>query len=275
MIRTPSDLWAKPAAARHEYHDVMDRIDVITGTLGKASAERAAATRAGERRSSICCGSVRGRICFRTRLLRRSSAASIAAIDHAYRQSTELRDKLAGEYTLFSRKDRWVGLDVLPGEHPIVPVMFGDAIPAVKMAELLLEKAFMSFRSRSRSCPKERPASERRSLPHIRKKILISRSRNLRRQKRELGIEKRACRRLADASQRNLKLISRASAVQVLSSVDLNCDPRLFSSVPQHQLRPSLTNQQIVPLCRTDTLDVQLGSKRRLEPAQCFSKSMP
>lgn len=54
--------------------------------------------------------------------------------------STELRDKLAENTKFFREEIAKIGLEVLPGEHPIVPVMFGDAIPAVKMAEKLLEK---------------------------------------------------------------------------------------------------------------------------------------
>src|SRR5690606_30989415 len=66
-------------------------------------------------------------------------AASIAAID-LITSSTALRDKLMENTRYFREKIRAVGLEVLPGEHPIVPVMFGEAGPAVKMAELLLEK---------------------------------------------------------------------------------------------------------------------------------------
>jgi glycine C-acetyltransferase len=65
--------------------------------------------------------------------------ASIKAID-LLSGSTELRDKLQENTRYFREKIAGVGLEVLPGEHPIVPVMFGEATPAVKMAEKLLEK---------------------------------------------------------------------------------------------------------------------------------------
>ena len=55
-------------------------------------------------------------------------------------ESTELRDKLAENTKFFREEIAKVGLEVLPGEHPIVPVMFGEAQPAVKMAESLLAK---------------------------------------------------------------------------------------------------------------------------------------
>ena len=54
--------------------------------------------------------------------------------------STELRDKLQENTKFFRSELGKIGLEVLPGEHPIVPVMFGDAMPAVKMAESLLRK---------------------------------------------------------------------------------------------------------------------------------------
>src|SRR5690606_6960632 len=66
-------------------------------------------------------------------------AASIAAIDHLM-GSTELRDKLSENTRYFRERITEIGLEVLPGEHPIVPVMFGEAQPAVDMADRLLEK---------------------------------------------------------------------------------------------------------------------------------------
>ena len=54
--------------------------------------------------------------------------------------STELRDKLADNTRYFRENIASIGLNVLPGEHAIVPVMFGEALPAVKMAESLLAK---------------------------------------------------------------------------------------------------------------------------------------
>jgi len=68
-----------------------------------------------------------------------SIAASIKAID-LLSASTELRDKLQENTRFFRDELSKIGLDILPGEHPIVPVMFGDAVPAVKMAEALLAK---------------------------------------------------------------------------------------------------------------------------------------
>jgi glycine C-acetyltransferase len=55
-------------------------------------------------------------------------------------ESTELRDKLQENTRFFREELSKIGLEILPGEHPIVPVMFGEAMPAVRMAEKLLEK---------------------------------------------------------------------------------------------------------------------------------------
>ncbi|MCV4599756.1 aminotransferase class I/II-fold pyridoxal phosphate-dependent enzyme, partial [Escherichia coli] len=66
-------------------------------------------------------------------------AASIAALD-LLKGSTQLRDRLAENTLYFRKRIQSIGLDVLPGEHPIVPIMFGEAAPAVRMAEKLLEK---------------------------------------------------------------------------------------------------------------------------------------
>ena len=55
-------------------------------------------------------------------------------------ESTELHDKLAENTRYFRQQIAGLGLNVLPGEHPIVPIMLGDAVLAQKMAEKLLEK---------------------------------------------------------------------------------------------------------------------------------------
>jgi glycine C-acetyltransferase len=65
--------------------------------------------------------------------------ASIKAIE-MLTESTKLRDKLQANTVFFREGLSKIGLTILEGEHPIVPVMFGEAIPAVKMAESLLKK---------------------------------------------------------------------------------------------------------------------------------------
>jgi glycine C-acetyltransferase len=122
-----------------EYHNVVDRIDVITGTLGKALGGASGGYTSG-RKEIIDLLRQRSRpYLFSNSVAPPIVGASIAAID-LLSSSTELRDKLQDNTRYFRQKIDEIGLDVLPGQHPIVPVMFGDAKPAVKMADLLLQK---------------------------------------------------------------------------------------------------------------------------------------
>lgn len=123
----------------HEYHGVMDRVDIITGTLGKALGGASGGYTSG-RKEIIEMLRQRSRpYLFSNSVAPAIVAASIAAID-LVRSSTELRDRLFENTRYFRNAIQQIGLEVLHGEHPIVPIMFGDAVPAVKMAEKLLEK---------------------------------------------------------------------------------------------------------------------------------------
>jgi glycine C-acetyltransferase len=122
-----------------EYHNVVERIDVITGTLGKALGGASGGYTSG-RKEIIDLLRQRSRpYLFSNSVAPPIVGASIAAID-ILTSSTKLRDKLQENTRYFRDKIAEVGLEVLPGEHPIVPIMFGDAKPAVRMAELLLKK---------------------------------------------------------------------------------------------------------------------------------------
>lgn len=123
----------------HEHCNVMDRIDVITGTLGKALGGASGGYTSGKKEMIDLLRQRSRPYLFSNSVAPPIVAASIAAID-LLNQSTELRDKLMENTRYFREKIRAIGLEVLPGEHPIVPVMFGEAGPAVKMAEALLEK---------------------------------------------------------------------------------------------------------------------------------------
>ncbi|MBL8123859.1 MAG: glycine C-acetyltransferase [Pyrinomonadaceae bacterium] len=123
----------------HEHHQVMDRIDVITGTLGKALGGASGGYTSGKKEMIELLRQRSRPYLFSNSVAPPIVAASIAAID-LLTGSTELRDKLMDNTRYFREKIAAVGLEVLPGEHPIVPVMFGEAQPAVKMAEVLLEK---------------------------------------------------------------------------------------------------------------------------------------
>ncbi len=129
----------KTGRGTHEHCGVMDRIDIITGTLGKALGG-ASGGYTSARKEIVELLRQRSRpYLFSNSVAPSIVGASIAAIDMLI-SSTELRDKLAENTRFFREELSKIGLEILPGEHPIVPVMFGDAHPAVKMAESLLKK---------------------------------------------------------------------------------------------------------------------------------------
>jgi glycine C-acetyltransferase len=123
----------------HEHHNVMDRVDVITGTLGKALGGASGGYTSGRMEIVELLRQRSRPYLFSNSVAPPIVAASIAAID-LLQGSTELRDKVMENTRYFREKIAGIGLEVLPGEHPIVPVMFGEAHPAVKMAEVLLQK---------------------------------------------------------------------------------------------------------------------------------------
>ncbi len=123
----------------HEHCGVMDRIDIITGTLGKALGGASGGYTSGKKEIIELLRQRSRPYLFSNSVAPPIVAASIKAID-LISESTSLRDKLSENTKYFREKISAVGLEVLPGEHPIVPVMFGEAKLAVKMAEALLEK---------------------------------------------------------------------------------------------------------------------------------------
>lgn len=123
----------------HEYHQVMGRVDVITGTLGKALGGASGGYTSG-RKEIIDLLRQRSRpYLFSNSVAPPIVTAAIAAID-MLTASTELRDRLMENTRYFREKLSSIGLEVVPGEHPIVPVMFGDAVLATKMAEAMLKR---------------------------------------------------------------------------------------------------------------------------------------
>jgi glycine C-acetyltransferase len=129
----------KTGRGTHEHHNVIERVDVITGTLGKALGGASGGYTSGKKEMIELLRQRSRPYLFSNSVAPSIVAASIAAIDYLM-LSTELRDKLMDNTQYFREKIASIGLEVLPGEHPIVPVMFGDAMPAVKMAEALLAK---------------------------------------------------------------------------------------------------------------------------------------
>jgi len=129
----------KTGRGTHEHCDVMGRVDVITGTLGKALGGASGGYTSGKREVIELLRQRSRPYLFSNSVAPPIVTAAIAAID-MLSSSTELRDKLADNTQYFREKITGIGLTVVPGEHSIVPIMFGEATPAVKMAEKLLEK---------------------------------------------------------------------------------------------------------------------------------------
>jgi len=129
----------KRGRGTHEYRDVMGRIDIITGTLGKALGGASGGYTSG-RKEIIEILRQRSRpYLFSNTLAPAIVATSLKVLD-ILSASTDLRDKLMDNTRYFREQIARLGLDVIPGEHPIVPIMLGDAILAQSMAEKLLDK---------------------------------------------------------------------------------------------------------------------------------------
>jgi len=123
----------------HEYHGVEGRIDVITGTLGKALGGASGGYTSG-RREIIELLRQRSRpYLFSNSLAPPIVAASIKALE-LLSHSTALRDKLERNTRMFREQMKATGFNIVPGEHPIVPIMLGEASLASRVAEGMLKK---------------------------------------------------------------------------------------------------------------------------------------
>lgn len=129
----------KHGRGTHEHHDVIDRIDIITGTLGKALGGASGGYTSG-RKEIVDLLRQRSRpYLFSNTLAPPIVAGSLKALE-LIQSSTALRDKLEINTKFFRGEIAKLGLDVLPGEHPIVPVMFYDAKVAAEFSERLLKR---------------------------------------------------------------------------------------------------------------------------------------
>src|SRR3954454_54520 len=123
----------------HEHLGVMGRIDIITGTLGKALGG-ASGGYTSARKEIVELLRQRSRpYLFSNSVAPPIVAASLTVLD-LIGDLAELRDRLFSNTKLFRERMTSYGFQILPGEHPIVPVMLGDASVATRMADLLLKK---------------------------------------------------------------------------------------------------------------------------------------
>ncbi len=123
----------------HEYHGVMDRIDILTGTLGKALGGASGGYTSG-RKEIIDMLRQRSRpYLFSNTVAPPIIGAAMKTID-LLSQSSELRDRLEANTKIFRQGMVERGFQITPGIHPICPIMLGDAALAVRMADALLRR---------------------------------------------------------------------------------------------------------------------------------------
>ncbi|WP_100627348.1 glycine C-acetyltransferase [Algoriphagus formosus] len=123
----------------HEHRGVMGKLDIITGTLGKALGGASGGFTSGKKEIIELLRQRSRPYLFSNTLAPSITGASIAVFD-LLSETTELRDKLEDNTKYFRSKMEEAGFDIKPGEHPIVPIMLYDAVLSQKMAEKLLEK---------------------------------------------------------------------------------------------------------------------------------------
>ena len=123
----------------HEYHDVMGRVDIMTGTLGKALGGATGGYTASHGEVVELLRQRSRPYLFSNSVAPNIVAASIAVLD-LLEASPTLRDTLKENTAYFRKKIGAIGLDVPPGEHPIVPIMLGKAKLAQEMADRLLDR---------------------------------------------------------------------------------------------------------------------------------------
>jgi glycine C-acetyltransferase len=123
----------------HEHRGVMGKMDIITGTLGKALGGASGGFTSG-RKEIIELLRQRSRPYLFSNTLAPSITGASLAVLELLSETTELRDTLEKNTRYFREKIQAAGFDIKPGEHAIVPIMLYDAVLSQKMAEKLLER---------------------------------------------------------------------------------------------------------------------------------------
>jgi len=134
-----SGFLGKTGRGTHEYRGVMGKIDIITGTLGKALGGASGGFTSGRKRIIELLRQRSRPYLFSNTVAPPIVAASIKALE-LLTNSTELRDKLEENTKFFRAALTERGLTIKPGTHPIVPIMLGDAALSQKFAARMLEK---------------------------------------------------------------------------------------------------------------------------------------
>jgi glycine C-acetyltransferase len=134
-----SGFLGKTGRGTHEYRGVMGKIDIITGTLGKALGGASGGFTSGRKEVIDMLRQKSRPYLFSNTLAPSIVGASIAVLD-MLTETTALRDKLEYNTKYFRTKMTEAGFDIKPGEHPIVPIMLYDAVLAQNVAAKMLEE---------------------------------------------------------------------------------------------------------------------------------------
>ncbi len=134
-----SGFLGKTGRGTHEYRGVMGKIDIITGTLGKALGGASGGFTSGKKEVIEMLRQRSRPYLFSNTLAPSIVGASIAVLD-LLSETTELRDKLEFNTKYFRENMTKAGFDIKPGDHPIVPIMLYDAVVAQKFAAALLNE---------------------------------------------------------------------------------------------------------------------------------------
>lgn len=134
-----SGFLGKSGRGTHEYRNVMGRIDIITGTLGKALGGASGGFTSGKKEIIEMLRQRSRPYLFSNTVAPSIVGASIAVLD-MLSSTTELRDKLESNTRYFRSKMTEAGFDIKPGDHPIVPIMLYDAVLAQNFAAKLLDE---------------------------------------------------------------------------------------------------------------------------------------
>jgi len=139
-----SGFMGKTGRGTHEHRGVMGRIDIITGTYGKALGGASGGFTSGKKEIVELLRQRSRPYLFSNALAPSITGASIAVLD-MLSETTALRDKLEANTKYFRTKITEAGFDIKPGEHPIVPIMLYDAVLAQKFSERLLPEGIYAI----------------------------------------------------------------------------------------------------------------------------------